>query len=252
MTGLPSFGLDGKVAVVTGASRGLGRAMALAFARAGADVVVSSRRSDACEEVAREIRSLGRRAAVIACHVGSWKDCDSLIEGTLAELGRIDVLVNNAGIAPVPPSLLGVTEELFAKTMDVNLKGPLRLTALAANAMSPGGSIINISSKASTSPTPPTVVYAAAKAGLNALTVAAAAEFGPKGIRVNAIVCGPFHTDSFDRSIPTPEAEAAVASALALRRIGMPDDIAGTALYLASDAAAFLTGSMITLDGGRA
>jgi len=162
------------------------------------------------------------------------------------------VLVNNAGIAPVPPSLLGVTEELFAKTMDVNLKGPLRLTALAANAMSPGGSIINISSKASTSHTPPTVVYAAAKAGLNALTVAAAAEFGPKGIRVNAIVCGPFHTDSFDRSIPTPEAEAAVASALALRRIGMPDDIAGTALYLASDAAAFLTGSMITLDGGRA
>jgi NAD(P)-dependent dehydrogenase (short-subunit alcohol dehydrogenase family) len=248
----PSLRLDGKVAVVTGASKGLGRAMALAFARAGADVVVSSRRLDACEKVAAESRSFGRRAVPLACHVGSWADCDELIAATLASMGRIDVLVNNAGIAPVPLSLLGVTEELFAKTIDVDLKGPLRLTALAADAMSEGGSIINISSKASTSPTPTTVVYAAAKAGLNALTVAASSEFGPRRVRVNAIVCGPFHTDSFDKSIPSEQARAGVAAGIALRRIGLPDDIVGTALYLASDASSFLTGALINLDGGRA
>ena len=133
------------------------------------------------------------------CHVGDWDQCAALIDATVAEFGRIDVLVNNAGIAPVPPSLLDVTSELFDKTIAVNLKGPLRLTALAAEHMAAGGSIINISSKASLHAMPFTVVYAAAKAGLNALTKAAAAEYGPRGIRVNAIVCGTFHTDSFDQ-----------------------------------------------------
>ena len=130
------------------------------------------------------------------------------IDATVAEFGRIDVLVNNAGIAPVPPSLLDVTSELFDKTIAVNLKGPLRLTALAAEHMTAGGSIINISSKASLHPMPFTVVYAAAKAGLNALTKAAAAEFGPRGIRVNAIVCGTFHTDSLHSGMPTESAGA--------------------------------------------
>src|SRR5436309_14115164 len=151
--------------------------MALGFAAAGADVVVSSRKVDACESVADEVRALGRRALAVACHVGRWDDCEALVARTVEEFGRLDVLVNNAGIAPVPPSLLGVTEELFDKTFDVNLKGPLRLTALAAEHMPPGSTIINISSKASTHPSPFTVVYAAAKAGLNALTKAAAADF---------------------------------------------------------------------------
>ena len=248
----PTFRLDGKVAVITGASKGLGRAMALGFAEAGADVVVSSRKVDACEAVVKEIDALGRRAIAVACHVGKWGDCDALIARSVEAFGRIDVLVNNAGIAPVPPSLLETTEELFNKTIDVDLKGPLRLTALAAEHMPPGGAVINISSKASTHPSPFTVVYAAAKAGLNALTKASAQEFASRGIRVNCIVCGTFHTDSFHSSVPTPELQAEMEQRIGLGRIGDPEEIVGTALYLASDASSYLTGQLITLDGGGA
>jgi NAD(P)-dependent dehydrogenase (short-subunit alcohol dehydrogenase family) len=248
----PDFRLDGKVAIVTGGSKGLGRAMALGFAGAGADVAVASRKLDACESVATEVRQRGREALSVACHVGRWDDCAQLVERTVERFGRIDVLVNNAGIAPVPPSLLGVTEELFDKTIAVDLKGPLRLTALAAEHMPRGSAVINISSKASTHPSPFTVVYAAAKAGLNALTKAASQEFGPRGIRVNGIVCGTFHTDSFHASAPTDEAQTAVAARVTLGRIGEPEEIVGTALYLASDASAYLTGQLITLDGGGA
>jgi NAD(P)-dependent dehydrogenase (short-subunit alcohol dehydrogenase family) len=246
---LPSFDATGKVVVVTGGSKGLGRAMALGFAEAGADVVVASRKLEACEVVAGEIRALGRRALAVRCHVGDWDDCGSLIVAAVSEFGRIDVLVNNAGIAPVPPSLLDVTSDLFDKTIAVNLKGPLRLTALAAEHMAAGGSIINISSKASLHAMPFTVVYAAAKAGLNALTKAAAAEYGPRGIRVNAIVCGTFHTDSFDSGMP-PEVQEQMATTIALGRIAAPDEIVGTALFLASDAASYLSGELLVLDGG--
>jgi NAD(P)-dependent dehydrogenase (short-subunit alcohol dehydrogenase family) len=247
---LPPFRLDGKVALVTGGSKGLGRAMACAFAEAGADVVVASRKADACEEVADEIRAIGRRALAVGCHVGDWLECETLIATAVEGMGGLDVLVNNAGIAPVPPSLGGITEALFDKTVAVNLKGPLRLTALAAEHLRTGGSVINISSLSSMRPTPHTVVYAAAKAGLNALTRAASQELGPKGIRVNAIVCGPFHTDSFDRSIPTAEIAEAMASRISLRRIAGPEEIVGTALFLASDASAYMTGALLALDGG--
>ena len=246
---IPSLSAAGKVVVVTGASRGLGRAMALGFAEAGADVVVSSRHLDACEVVAEEIRALGRRALPVACHVGDWDQCAALIDSTIAELGHLDVLVNNAGIAPVPPSLLEVSSELFDKTMAVNLKGPLRLTALAAQHLPAGGSVINISSKASLAPMAFTVVYAAAKAGLNALTKAAASEYGPRGIRVNAIVCGTFHTDSFDQGLP-PEMQAQVERTVSLGRIADADEIVGTALFLASDASTYLSGELLVLDGG--
>ncbi len=248
----PSFRLDGKVALVTGGSRGLGRAIALGFAESGADVVVSSRRADACEEVAAEIRWRGRRALAVGAHVGDWADCERLIARTVEEMGRLDVLVNNAGIAPVPPSLPEISEELFEKTIAVNLKGPMRLTGLASAHLPPGGVIINVSSKASLRPSPHTVVYAAAKAGLNALTMAASQELGPRGIRVNAIVCGPFHTDSFDRSVPTAELAQALSARITLGRIGSADEIVGTALYLASDASAFMTGALLCLDGGGA
>jgi NAD(P)-dependent dehydrogenase (short-subunit alcohol dehydrogenase family) len=248
----PDFRLDDKVAVVTGGSKGLGRAMAIGFAEAGADVVIASRKIEACEAVAAEIRALGRRALPVACHVGRWDDCQTLVDATVAEFGRIDVLVNNAGIAPVPPSLLGITEELFDKTFDVDLKGPLRLTALAAEHMAPGSTVINISSKASTHPSPFTVVYAAAKAGLNVLTKAASQELAPRGIRVNCIVCGTFTTDSFLAGVPSPEALEAVATRVAVGRVGDPEEIVGTALYLATEASSYLTGQLIHLDGGGA
>ena len=247
---IPTLDATGKVVVVTGGSKGLGRAMALGFAEAGADVVVASRKLEPCEAVAAEVRALGRRALAVACHVGDWDQCGALIDATVAEFGRIDVLVNNAGIAPVPPSLLDVTPELFDKTIAVNLKGPLRLTALAAEHMPAGGAVVNVSSKASLHPSSFTVVYAAAKAGLNALTRAAADEFGPRGIRVNAIVCGTFHTDSFHSSAPTEDLQDQMAKGTALGRVADADEIVGTALYLASDASSYLTGELILLDGG--
>ncbi|MEO5840439.1 MAG: glucose 1-dehydrogenase [Acidimicrobiales bacterium] len=247
---IPTLRADGKIVVVTGGSKGLGRAMALGFAEAGADVVVASRKLEPCEQVAGEIHAIGRRALAVSCHVGDWSQCEALVAATVAEFGRIDVLINNAGIAPVPPSLLGVTNELFDKTIDVNLKGPLRLSALAAEHMPAGGSIINISSKASTNPAPFTVVYAMAKAGLNVLTAASAQEFAPRGIRVNGIICGTFDTDSLRRSMPTEEAWQMAASRVSVGRIADADEIVGTALYLASDASSYMNGKMVVLDGG--
>ncbi len=247
---IPTLRADGKVVVVTGASKGLGRAMALGFAEAGADVVVSSRKLAACEAVAQEIREMDRRSLAVACHVGDWAQCEVLIAEAVGAFGRLDVLVNNAGIAPVPPSLAGVTSDLFDKTIGVNLKGPLRLSALAAAHMGPGGAIINISSKASTHPSPFTVVYAAAKAGLNALTAAAAQEYGPRGIRVNGIICGTFDTDSLRASLPSEQAVADAASRVSVGRIAHADEIVGAALFLASDASSYVNGEMIVLDGG--
>jgi NAD(P)-dependent dehydrogenase (short-subunit alcohol dehydrogenase family) len=247
---IPTLRADGKVVVVTGASKGLGRAMALGFAEAGADVVVSSRKLDACQPVADEINLIGRRSLAVACHVGDWDACAALIEKTVEAFGRIDVLVNNAGIAPVPPSLAGVTSDLFDKTIGVNLRGPLRLTGLAAEHMPPGGTVINISSKASTHPSPFTVVYAAAKAGLNALTAAAGQEFGPRGIRVNGIICGTFDTDSLRSSLPSEQAAVEAAARISVRRIAHADEIVGAALFLASDASSYMNGEMIVLDGG--
>jgi NAD(P)-dependent dehydrogenase (short-subunit alcohol dehydrogenase family) len=247
---LPDLRLDGKVAVVTGGSKGLGRAMALGFAAAGADVVVASRKLEGCEQVASEIRSLGRKAIAAQCHVGDWSQCDALIQRTVGEFGHLDVLVNNAGIAPVAPSLKETSEELVDKTFAVNLKGPLRLMGLAAEHLPDGGSIINISSLASLHPTPFTTVYSAAKAALNALTIAAAQELAPKGIRVIAIVCGSFRTDSLMRSVPTEEMAEGLAARVPLGRIASVDEIVGTALFLATDASSYMTGALLTLAGG--
>ena len=162
------------------------------------------------------------------------------------------MLVNNAGIAPVAASVGDITEALFDKTIDVNLKGPVRLTGLAAPHMPEGSAIINISSKASTHNSPLTYVYGAAKAGLNSFTQAAAKELGPKGIRVNCIVCGTFMTDSLSVSIPTPEARAAVAAGIGVRRVAEPEEIVGTAIWMATDASSYLNGQSILLDGGGA
>src|SRR4051794_36276926 len=174
--------LHDKVALVTGGSRGLGREMVLAFARAGADVVISSRRQEACDELAAEVvRTTGRRAVPIACHVGHWDEISGLVDRAYAELGHVDILVNNAGMAPLFGSLPDVSEDLFDKVIGVNLKGPFRLSALVAARMAAdrGGSIINVSSVAADRPAPDDLPYAAAKAGLDALTAGFAQAYGP-------------------------------------------------------------------------
>lgn len=245
------FDLNDRVALVTGGSRGLGRAIALAYASHGATVVVASRKEDACASVAREIETTtGRRALGIACHVGHWEQCDALVERVYAELGRVDVLVNNAGSSPQYSSLAEVSEELFDKTLAVNLKGAFRLSALIGSRMaaSGGGVIINVSSVAAVSPTPVELPYAVAKAGLNALTAGMARAFAPN-VRVNAIMPGPFLTD-ISKAWDMDAFEQRAEEAIPLARGGQPEEIVGAALYLASDASSYATGSVITVDGG--
>src|SRR3954452_5323118 len=193
----PVFELVGRAALVTGGSRGVGREMALGLARAGADVMIASRKAEACEAAAAEIAAqTGRRVIGRACHVGHWDELEPLLDAAWEEFGRLDVLVNNAGSSPLYPDEAGVTEALFDKVVGVNLKGPFRLTALAGDRMAAGsgGSIVNISTTASLRPAPGELPYAAAKAGLNVLTSGFAQALGP-AVRVNAIVAGPFLTD---------------------------------------------------------
>jgi hypothetical protein len=240
--------LTGKVAVVTGATRGIGRAIVQTLAGAGADVVVSSRKSEACASVAQEVAaSTGRRAEAIPCHVGRWEDCDALIAETLARFGRLDVFVNNAGMSPLYESLDAVTEELYDKTFAVNLKGPFRLGVLAGTHMAAhgGGSIINIGTTGSLVASTNELPYACAKAGLNALTVGLAEAFAPD-VRVNAILPGPFRTDVTKAWPP----EALEGSFVPLKRLGEPEEIAPLALHLASAASSFTTGAIIRVDGG--
>jgi NAD(P)-dependent dehydrogenase (short-subunit alcohol dehydrogenase family) len=243
------FDLTGRVALITGATRGLGLAMSRAFADAGADLVVASRKEQAVLETVAELERIGRRAVGCSCHVGRWDDVERLVDTAYEAFGRVDVLVNNAGMAPQYASLAGVSEDLFDKTVAVNLKGPFRLCALVGERMAAGdgGSIINVSSTGAVRPTRDIVPYAAAKAGLNAMTVGFADAFGPK-VRVNTIMPGPFLTtiaDAWDQ-----DAVDAMTRAFPLRRAGQPEEIVGAALYLASDASSFTTGSILTVDGG--
>ena len=244
------FGLEGKVAIVTGGSRGLGREMCLAFAEQGARVVVASRKGDQCEALAAEIvERYDTEALAVPFHAGRWADCEQLVNATLDRFGRIDVLVNNAGMSPLYPSIAEVSEELYDKVLDVNLKGPFRLMALAGTYMAEqgSGSIINVSSIASFGPSPGEVPYGAAKAGLNALTLGMASTFGPN-VRVNCIVPGAFLTDI--AKAWSPEMKAYAARRAALGRNGEPDEVVGAALYFASDASSFTTGALLRIDGG--
>jgi NAD(P)-dependent dehydrogenase (short-subunit alcohol dehydrogenase family) len=243
------FDLSGRVALVTGGTRGLGLAIARAFSAAGADLMVASRKADACREVAAELRASGGRAVGHACHVGRWDDLERLVEAAYDEFGRVDVLVNNAGVSPLYPNLAEVTEELFDKVVAVNMKGPFRLCALVGERMvaGDGGSIINVSSTGAVRPTADIVPYSAAKAGLNAMTVGFAHALGP-AVRVNAIMPGPFLTTiskGWDMDVL-----AARTNSFPLRRAGLAEEIAGAALYLAGDASSFTTGSILTVDGG--
>jgi NAD(P)-dependent dehydrogenase (short-subunit alcohol dehydrogenase family) len=240
------FDLNGKIALVTGGSRGLGLEMALAFADAGADVIVASRKIEACEQAAEQIRAKGRRALALSFHAGRWAEVEQMATQAYANFGRIDILVNNAGMSPQQPSH-GVSEDLFDKVVGLNFKGPFRLSALVAERMArgEGGCIINISSGASWKPMPEVVAYAGAKAALNAMTVSMAQEYGPK-VRVNAIAAGPFLTDI---SKAWTE-EQRRTSPNAVGRPGRPEEIVTTALYLASPASSFVSGAIIRCDGG--
>jgi NAD(P)-dependent dehydrogenase (short-subunit alcohol dehydrogenase family) len=240
------FSLAGKIALITGGSRGLGLEMVRAFARAGADVIVASRKIEACEAAAAEVRALGRCALAIAVNASSWDQMDELARAAYAAFGRIDILVNNAGMSPAMPSH-EVTEAWFDKIVSLNFKGPFRLAAQVAKRMSDGegGVIINISSSGALVPLPTVVAYSGAKAALNAMTVSLAREYGPK-VRVNAISAGPFLTD-ISKAWREEERET---SSNSLRRPGRPEEIVTTALYLASPASSFTTGAIVRCDGG--
>lgn len=242
--------MSGKTVLITGGSRGLGRDMALGFAEAGADVAVASRKIEACEAVAREIEALGRRAYAISANMSHWEEADRLAEAVYARFGRIDVLINNAGLSPLYDRPVDISEALFDKVLGLNLKGPFRLCALVGERMMAdgGGSIVNISSIASIRPRKDVIPYAAAKAGLNAMTEAFADALGPK-VRVNAILPGPFLTD-ISKAWDMEAFNARAADTIALRRGGNPDEITAAALYLASDHAGYTTGALLRIDGG--
>src|SRR3954451_3813356 len=244
------FDLTDRVVLVTGGSRGLGRERAFAAARSGSGVFTPSRKYETCVESAKEIEAAtGRTAFPYQVHVGRWDELDGLVDATHERFGRVDVLINNAGMSPLYESLSSVTEKLFDAVVNLNLKGPFRLSTLVGERMvaDGGGSIINVSSSGSRRPRPEQLPYSAAKAGLNALTEGLALAFGPT-VRVNTLMPGPFLTDiSNDWDI---EATTAGAQRFALKRLGQPAEIIGAALYLASDASAYTSGSIIRVDGG--
>jgi NAD(P)-dependent dehydrogenase (short-subunit alcohol dehydrogenase family) len=245
------FLLTDKVAIVTGGSRGLGREMVKAFAAAGAHVVIASRKFENCRELADEIRSTtDRQALPYACHVGDWEQIDGLVDAVYDTFGKVDVLVNNAGMSPHYGSLSEHTEALYDKVFDVNLKGPFRLMANVGTRMAAGsgGSIINVSSGGAVRPEPNIIPYSAAKAGLNAMTVGFARAFGPN-VRVNCIQAGPFLTD-ISKAWDLEAVKAHAATAFAMKRPGNPEEVVGAALYFASDASSWTTGAVLAVDGG--
>jgi len=240
------FDLSGRVALVTGGSRGLGLQMVRAFAEHGADVIIASRKLDNCEAAAAEMRALGRRALAVEVHAAKWDAIDRLIDVSYAEFGRVDILVNNAGMSPPMPSH-EVTEALFDSVVGLNFKGPFRLASQVARRMAQGdgGVIINVSSSGALQPLPYVVPYGCAKAALNAMTRSLAAEYGPK-VRVNTLSPGPFLTDIAQA---WPEEQREVAPN-AVGRPGRPEEIVTAALFLASPASSFTNGALVRVDGG--
>lgn len=241
------FDLTGRVAVVTGSTRGLGRTIVEAYARAGASVVVSSRKQDACDAVADEIRSTtGAAVLSLACHVGDWESIPGFVDRVVAEFGRIDVLVNNAGINPGIQIVDDVPLELWRKVFNVNLEGPLRMSQLVAPVMRDGGggSIINIGS-------PEAAAYGPSKAALRHLTVLMSRQWAPWNVRVNILSPGSFLTEMLSVA---EQYQEGVLDMLAKRnsqkRLADVSEIIGPALYLASSASSFVTGDDITVSGG--
>lgn len=252
MMNLPRFSLDGKVTVVTGASRGIGRSSAIAFADAGSDVVVTSRGLSELREVAREIEKRGRKGLAIACDVSKKDELNNVVDCVKTEMGKIDILFNNAGTNPYRGPLLEAAESAWDETMDVNLKGPLFLSQAVAKIMKAqnGGVIINTTSVAGIKARPG-ALYGVSKAALIMLTQAMAKEWGQYNIRVNSIAPGGIKTKMNEHMWLDQNRADAIAKEVALLRWGDPDDIAQVAVFLASDAARQITGQTIVVDGGE-
>lgn len=250
---MTTIDLSGKVALVTGGSRGLGKAMSLGLAKAGADVIVASRNLDNCETVCQQIRALGVRALPVAAHMGELADIDRLIEHSIAEMGKVDILINNAGINPAVGGLSDLQAEMFDKLYQVNLKGPWYLASRLAPRMaeSGGGSIVNVISVGGIKPSAFMGFYAVLKAALNAMTRIMAAEWSAMNIRVNSLAPGSYHSDLFDSSAAAiPGLEEGAKQACLMKRIGDSEEIVGPVLYLVSDLGSYTTGTTVVADGG--
>jgi NAD(P)-dependent dehydrogenase (short-subunit alcohol dehydrogenase family) len=254
---LESFRLDGRVALVTGASRGIGEAIATAFAEAGAELILTSRKLDAAQAVATALVNAGHRATAIACHNGRQADIDALFGRVRDDWGRLDVLVNNAATNPLFGPMLSADQAAIAKTFEVNVNGMLFCTQRAAEIMSaqpdrPGGrgAIVNIASVAGLEPMPGIGVYSATKAAVINLTRGFANELAAAGIRVNAIAPGLVETRFAAALIETPDIAEQALRRIPLGRFGQPHEIGGAALFLASPAASYVTGSVLVVSGG--
>lgn len=245
------FDLTGRTAVVTGGSRGLGRAMCLAFAAAGARVVVASRKAEACAAVVDEIGAAGGEALAVPTHVGRVDDLDALVAATVERFGGIDVLVNNAA-NPLGGPLTEITEAAFAKSYEVNVRGPLFLASRALDhlAASGRGSIINVITAGAFTPGETLGLYCSGKAAVWNLTKVMAKEWAARGVRVNALSPGPFRTDMMAPTYAIADFHDAIVASTLVKRIAEPDEIVGAALFLASDASSFVTGSVLAVDGG--
>ena len=243
------FGLHGRVAIVTGGTRGIGLAIAEGFVDAGASVVVASRKADAVDRAVAQLRERGGNAVGVTAHMGDLDDVQRIVDETVAAFGRIDVVVNNAATALTQP-IGSFTADAWAKVNDVNLRGPVFLVQAALDHLlaSPHASVINVISAGAYLPSTNTAMYAAAKLALLSYTRTTAAEFATRGIRVNAIAPGTVETDMVTNN--TPEAQGRMAQASFMRRMASPEEMVGPALFLASDASSFVTGQCVIADGG--